>query len=525
MKLFQHYASLRVSVSERGNPYLLKTGLLRLRLAMTKPLTICLILSACALGDDYAMPKFDFPIAWQEAKPIAASTKTDLDQEWWKNFDDATLNDLITKARANNLDVKIAITNIKQARAQYAGVIANQLPDITANGSATRTKNSKNTQSPDGAKPFNAFNLGFDASWEADIFGGRRAIEAADASLEATEESAHDVEISLLGDVASNYIAVRSYQTQIKVAEANLAAQNDTLILTKSRAGAGLLNDIDVAQAESLVQNTQSNIPTLRAQMRQSLHSLEILLGEQPNTLEELVTPSLRSEAEAIQKGKDGLPRSLTLTRNDEIISPVPISTHEIILGAPADIIRNRPDIREAERNLASATAVQGVAISEMFPKISITSMFGLGASQTSNLLNIGSKTWSIGGGAVLPILDFGRIRADINIADAKQEQAFLTYQKTVLNALKEVENALVAYTQEKDRLDILTKAVASSELAAQMIDKRYSKGGLISFLNVLDAKRSLYAAQTAQTQSRASLATDLVVLYKALGGGWKTAE
>ena len=457
-------------------------------------LIFCIVLGACALGEDYVPPQFDFAEIWQEAKPAAASAKTDLDQEWWKNFDDQTLNDLIAKARTNNLDMKIALSNIKQARAQYSSVIANQLPDITANGNATRTKNSKNTLSPYAGKPYNAFNLGFDASWEVDVFGGLRAIEAADASFEAVQESAHDVEVTLLGDVASGYIAVRNYQNQIKVAEANLVAQNDTLTLTKSRATAGLLSNIDVSQAKSLVQTTQSNIPTLRAEMRQSLHSLEILLGEQPSKLETLLnyTPA------------------------------VPISTHEIILGAPADIIRNRPDIREAERNLASATAVQGVAISEMFPKISLTSMFGLGSSQTSNLLNIGSKTWSIGSGAVLPILDFGRIRADIDIADAKQEQAFLTYQKTVLNALKEVENALVAYTQEKERLNLITQSVALNELAAKMIDERYQKG-LISFLNVLDAKRTLYASQIAEAQSRATLSTDLVVLYKALGGGWKT--
>ena len=189
-------------------------------------------------------------------------------------------------------------------------------------------------------------------------------------------------------------------------------------------------------------------------------------------------------------------------------------------MGAPADVLRNRPDIRQAERQLAAATAIQGVALSEMYPKISLTSLFGLGSKQTSNLLTGSSNTWSLGAGAILPLLDFGRIRSDINIADARQEQAFLTYQKTVLNALKEVENALVAYTQEKERLASVKESVESQKTAAELIDMRYRKG-LTSFLNVLDAKRSLYAAQIAEAQSRAALSTDLIVLYKALGGGW----
>jgi outer membrane protein TolC len=186
--------------------------------------------------------------------------------------------------------------------------------------------------------------------------------------------------------------------------------------------------------------------------------------------------------------------------------------------------VRNRPDIRQAERTLAAATAIQGVALSEMYPKLSLSTALGLGSKQTSTLLTGSSKTWSLGAGALLPLFDFGRIRADIDTADALQEQAFLTYQKTVLNALKEVENALVAYMQEKQRLDLITKSVAAQATATQLIDARY-RNGLISFLEVLDAKRSLYTAQLAEAQSRAALSMDLVALYKALGGGWQIRQ
>lgn len=465
-----------------------------------KFLRICMVLSlvlaaGCAVGPDYKPVKPALAPAWTE-KPASAplsAARTEIDRKWWTNFDDPTLNDLVDKALVDNLDVKIALARLKEARAERLGIIAGELPDVTANGSAERTKNSSNTFSPNGAKPFNAFNAGFDASWEADIFGGRRAIEAANATLQATEESAHDVTVSLLGDVASNYIAVRNYQNQIAVAEQNLAAQRDTFELTKSRRQAGLVSSIDVAQAAALVHSTESDIPTLRTSMRQSLHSLEILLNKQPGALEALITQ----------------------------VQPVPVSAKEIIAGAPADLLRNRPDIREAERTLAAATATQGVAIAEMYPKISLASMFGLGSSMTSNLLTAGSKTWSLGAGVILPIFDFGRIRADINVADARQEQAFLNYQKTVLNALKEVENALVGYYQEKDRMDSVDKTVRSQTIATRLITERYSKG-LISFLDVLVAERSLYTAQIAQAQSRASLSTDLIILYKALGGGWQ---
>ena len=456
---------------------------------------IVFILSGCALGADYAQPLFNFSPTWKEAPAAPVTTenaKIEIDKQWWENFSDPILNDLIAKALAGNLDIKIALARIKEARATRLGVIAAQLPEIDATSDVKRTKNSQNSLSIGGGKPYNDFNLGFDASWEADIFGGRRAIEAADATFEASEESVHDVEVTLLGEVASQYVAVRNYQNQIMVAEDNLKAQQDTLALTTSRANAGLVSNIDVAQAEALVETTESSIPSLRASMRGALHSLEILLAEQPGALENIM----------------------------EKTQSVPISKHEVVTGAPADILRNRPDIRQAERQLAATTAIQGVALSEMYPKISLSALFGLESKQTSNLLNGTSKTWALGAGAILPILDFGRIRSDINIADAQQEQAFLTYQKTVLNALKEVENALVAYRQEKQRLALVVKSVESQKTAAALIDKRYRKG-LISFLDVLDAKRSLYTSQIAEAQSRAALSTDLIVLYKTLGGGW----
>lgn len=458
-------------------------------------LVIILAVAACALGPDYVVPSLHLAPKWKEA-PFASNPKAAIDEQWWKNFNDSVLDELIARGLANNLDVKMTVARVKEARAERLGVIVDQLPEVNATAGANRTQNSHNTFSLGGGKPFDAFNTAFDASWEANIFGGRRAIEAANATLEAAQESQHDVIVTLLGDIASQYIAVRNYQNQIKVAEDNLAAQRDTLALTQSRNQAGLVSNIDATQAEALVQATESDIPALRASMHQSLHALEILLGEQPGTLENIVTTT----------------------------PSVPISTNQIVAAAPADILRNRPDIRQAERELAAATAVQGVALAEIYPKISLTSTFGLGSAQTSTLFNGASKTWSLGTGAVLPILDFGRIRSDIDIADARQEQAFLNYQKTVLNGLKEVENALIAYYQEEARLASIDKEVQSQETATQLIDERYRKG-LTSFLNVLDTKRSLYAAQLAQAQSRAKLSTDLIMLYKALGGGWQNEQ
>jgi hypothetical protein len=470
---------------------LLQGGLLR----SLRSLAITILLSACALGEDYVQPLFDFSSTWKET-PIAsvtlANAKMQIDKEWWKNFDDPILNDLIDKALDDNLDIKIALARIKEARATRLGVIAGQLPEINATGAARRNKNSQNSVNIGGSRPYNAFSLGFDAGWEADIFGGSRAIEAADATLQAAQENVHDVEVILLGDVASEYVSVRNYQNQIMVTEYNLKVQRDTLALTKSLANAGFVSNINVSQAKTLLQTTQSNIPTLRAAMRESLHSLEVLLGKQPGALEILMTKT----------------------------SAVPISRHKVVMGAPVDLLRNRPDIRQAERQLAAATAIQGVALSQIYPKISLNSLLGLGSKQTSNLISGSSNTWSLGTGAILPILDFGRIRSDIDIADARQKQAFLTYQKIVISALKEVENALVVYTQEQERLALVTKSVKSQKNVATLIDMRY-RDGLVAFQNVLDAKLLLYDAQIAQVQSRAALSTDLIVLYKALGGGW----
>jgi len=453
-----------------------------------------LLLFACSIGPNYTKPKLNMPTGWQENQATIESKK-EIDKQWWKNFQDVSLNNLVDKALSNNLDIKIAATRIQQARAERSGVIANQLPDVNLSGSATRGKNSKNSYPPDfNGRIYNTFQTGFDASWELNIFGAKRAIEAANASLEATEELAHDTTVSLLGDVASNYIAIRNYQDQIIVAEENLTAQRDTLELIKSQKDAGLMSEIDVMRAAALVNSTESDIPILKASMKESLHSLEILLAEQPGTLDSLLS----------EKAK------------------VPVSEKELVLGAPADIIRNRPDIREAERNLAAATATKGVIIAEMFPKISLASFFGLASSSTSNLLQFPSKAWNTGANGVLPILDFGRLRADINIASSLQEQAFLTYQKTVLNGLKEVENGLVAYYEEKKRMESLRKTAKEQKLATKLITERYRTGGLISFLDVLDAEKSLYSAEIALAQSKASLSTDLVVLYKALGGGWQ---
>ena len=463
-------------------------------------LVILLALSGCALGADYTPPHVDVPTTWIEAPlvPFAVNRTTamTIDKLWWKNFDDASLNLLITKALAQNLDIKIALARIREARAARLGTIAEQLPEIDATANAKSSKNSLNALNTAATKPYHAFSLGFDASWEADIFGGRRAIEAADATFEAAEESAHDVEVTLMGDVASQYIAMRNYQRQIQVAEENLNAQRDTLTLTQSRQQSGLVSHIDVSQAEALLTTTQATIPTLRTAMRQSLHALEILLGEQPGALEHL------------------------LTKHDSI----PTSSHDVAIAAPADALRNRPDIRQAERELAAATAIQGVALSGMYPQISLSALLGLTSKQPSNLITGNSKNWSLEAGALLPLLDFGRIRATIDRANAKQEQAWLIYQKTVLNALKEVENTLVAYLQEKQRLVWITQSFAAQRSATELIDQRY-RNGLVSFLEVLNAKRSLYTAELAEAQSRATLSTNLIALYKALGGGWQTAE
>jgi outer membrane protein, multidrug efflux system len=469
-------------------------------------LALMCLAAGCTVGPNYKRPDLPTPSTWNEAQQSGIdATGTDLER-WWTVFNDPLLDSLVERALRSNLDLRVAEARIREARANRAVVAAGAWPTIGTSGSYNRVRTSENafaispqggsTSSPQGGTlDQNLYKAGFDANWEVDIFGGvRRSVEAADATIDAAVEDQRDVLVTLLGDVAKNYIDVRGFQRQLAVSRANLKAQEETLQLTQVRFQAGLASDLDVAQQEAQVNTTASLIPLLESALKRSAYDLDLLLGLEPGSL-------------AGELNKD---------------AAIPSLPPKVLVGLPSELLRRRPDIRRAERQLAAATAQVGSAMADLFPKFSLTGVVGLQSISASDWLTRGSRFWNIGPTISWPIFDAGKIRANIEVRNAQQEQALTQYEKSVLSAFQEVETALVNYANEQATYRSLTDAVAANRRAVTMANELYIRG-LNDFLNVLDAQRALYVTETALTQSQATMASNLVALYKALGGGWET--
>jgi len=457
-----------------------------------------LIMAGCAVGPDYHEPSVDLPARWSEA-PAASEHAAGTPSRWWTVFEDPELDSLVDRAIRANLDLQRAEARVRESRANRTVSAAPLWPQLTAGGEYTRSLQSENAssggsfggQSPD---PTNLYQANFDATWEIDVFGGtRRSVEAASADLEASIYDRGDVLLTLLGDVARNYIELRGFQRQLELARQNLDAQSETLELTRARYQGGLATDLDVAQAEAQVETTASDIPTLEISSAQAVHRLGVLLGEAPGTLATELSES----------------------------RPIPAAPSALPAGLPSDLLRRRPDVRRSERQLAAATAQIGVATADLYPKFSLVGSAGLESISASDFFTAGSKLWSFGPTITWPIFQGGRIVATIEVRDAQEQQALLTYRQTILVALEDVENAIVEFTREHDRRETLAEAARSNQRAVDYATSLYSRG-LTNFLNVLDAQRNLYQTQNDLAQSEATVSTDLVALNKALGGGWE---
>lgn len=489
--------------------------------------------TGCAVGPNYKPPERRMPAAWGElsattqptSQPSSASAQPATLVQWWRTFNDPTLDRLVRRAMISSPDLRSARARVRQARAQRGVVAADLFPTVSTSGAYQRSRSSPNviggfsspgatagstTQpvgAPGAATSLSAFGIGveqdlyqvgFDAAWEIDVFGGtRRAVEAATADIQAAVESQRDVYVSLLAEVAMNYVQLRGYQREAAIARDNLQAQRESLDLTRTRVQAGLGTDLDVAQAESQVATTEAQIPTLETLARQSIHQLSILLGLDPMAL----AGELSTEQEAIPRPPPHVP-----------------------VGLPSDLLRRRADVRRAERQLAAATARVGVAVADLFPKFSLTGALGLESAKFKSLFNANSNFWSIGPSVSWPIFDAGRIWNNIQVQNALQEQAAVAYEQAVLTALREVEDALVAFDKEQTRRKSLTAAVEANRRSFALATQLYEQGRQ-NFLNVLDAQRSLYASQDALVQSDRDVSTNLVALYKALGGGWESEQ
>ncbi len=470
---------------------------------------LCLVIAAgCAVGPDYRRPETKVPENWngQEVVTKVQPSKTITNPvtlvEWWNTFNDPTLSSLVEMALRANLDLRQAEARIRQTRAARGVAGAPLWPAVDASAIYQRSQGS--SEAAGGGAIATAgmlqelFQVGLDASWEIDVFGGtRRNLEAATADLRAAVEDRRDVMVTLVGDVGTNYFNLRGFQQQVVIARKNLEAQKKTAHITHKRFEAGFISRLDVANADAQVATTEAQIPVLESSARAAIYNLGVLLGRQPAVLEK----ELAKE------------------------SPIPPTPPEIPVGLPSDLVRRRPDIRRAEAQLHASTARIGVATADLFPKFLLTGSLGVSANDLTRLGNIGSsKFWSFSPSVTWPVFAGGRIYWNIKVQDALQEQALAAYEKTVLTALKDVETALVAYAKEQEHRRSLTEAVNSNRQAVDLAMKLYLVGKT-DFLNVLTAQRSLYVNEDALTQSTRTLATNLIALYKALGGGWEKSD
>ncbi len=454
------------------------------------------LLAGCTVGPNYEAPKASTPARW--ASPLAGG-ETNGPAElaaWWRGFGDSNLDLLITSAVQSNLTLRIAEAHVREARGERDVAFGRLWPSVGSTVAYSRNRwpqNSFFALPPDRAD-YNLYNAAFDAAWELDVFGGkRRALEAARAEVGVAEAGQRGVLISLLAEVARNYIESRGYQQRLVITRQNIGVQKDALELTRSRYRSGLANDLDVQQAEALLAATESQVPSLETGFAETVHHLAVLLGQPPGTLmDEMSVPK-----------------------------PIPLTPPAVPVGLPSELLERRPDIQRAERELAAATARIGVAKADLFPKFSLIGFAGLESVSADNWFDWSSHYWTAGPTMRWELFEAGRIRARIRVENARQEQALEAYEQTVLVALEDSENALVAYAREQIRRESLLRSVQADQQAVELSTQLY-KNGLVDFLHVLDSERSLYIAQEALVQSDQGISLDLVQLYKALGGGWQ---
>lgn len=467
----------------------------------------------CEVGPNYRPPKVSLPNHFSPAtQPTQQAQAFNLSQ-WWQAFNDPTMSRLITQAIVSNYDVRLAEARVLQARAQVRYAEAGLFPVINAQGSYNRITGSNNlsnaavTNTGVGSSATagtvftsgttNFYQMGFDAAWELDVFGGgRREIEAAHASLEAQIEARRDALVTLTAEVANDYVLLRGYQQELKIARDNAKAQQHTLQLEQMRLGVGLATGLTIAQAEAEVATTEAAIAPLQTMVEEMVEALSVLLN--------LPATMLREEL-----GNWG---------------PLPQGPAAIPPGLPSELLRQRPDVRQAERQLAAATAEIGAATAQWFPQLSLTGSLGLESTALRKLVDRGSLFDAAGPSVTWRIFDAGQIQANVDIENALQRQALVQYRQAVIQSLADVNNALTAFYEEQHHRRLLQTAVEANGRSVELSQQLY-KAGVVDFLNVLTAQQSLFQSQDQLAQSEQTVSTDLIAVYKALGGGWRGSE
>jgi NodT family efflux transporter outer membrane factor (OMF) lipoprotein len=460
------------------------------------PLFLLFILTGCAtVGPDYKTPEIEVSKNWNTPNDPALLPQKEIARDWWLLFNDPVLNRLIKKAEKNNLDLLTAIARVEETRARLGVAMGDKLPSGDFNAGVSRIQTSKNSGNTGYIDTY--YSSGIGASWEIDLFGRiRRSVEAAKAELDASMESRTDVLISLYSNVSLNYLEIRTNQERLRAAKSNIDSQKELLKLTKSRLENGLATELDLRQAERLLASAQADVPPLRISISKGINNLSVLLGEKPGYL------------------------------YDELIKPgdIPLPPLKATIGVPADLLRQRPDIRRAERLLAAQTARIGVAKAALYPSFSLTGTFGFESVNADDLFNADSNVFSFGPSLRWNIFSGGRIRNLVKAQDAVTKRYLFSYEQSILNALREVENALKAYIEDRVRLDALKRSVTAARQSVELATNLY-KQGLVDFQPVLDAKRDQFNFENQLAAARGNSAANFVRLYAALGGGWNPDE
>lgn len=465
-------------------------------------LVISVFLGGCTVGADYQKPDINLPQTWHSNPKEQAELA--IQQRWWQNFNDPVMDGLISQVVANNLDFKLAQNRLAEARATRNTASAVLLPAGDMMASANRQGNqlgfpggNQNGLADMVKQPFNMFKSGFDASWELDIFGGhKRDVESAQAEVEAAEISRQDILISTLAEVARTYVEIRQYQAQLQLAGQTIDIDKQNVAIATERVKHGDISGNAIPQAEARQQQDEAQIAYYTNLQMQAEYSLDVLMGATPGTVHDQV----------------------------KFQAPLPVANQSVIINAPAHIIAQRPDVRHAERKLASATAQQGVALAKFFPDISLSGFVGLFNTNASNFLSISSKSFGMGASVLWPILSYGTLSANMDAADARQQQALTQYQKSILTALADVERTYTAWNEQEKYTQSINQQTQANQRIYQIALERHQQG-LTSSLEALEAERGLLASQNQLTQAKAQNAQNLIAVYKSLGGGWQVDE
>lgn len=464
-----------------------------------------LLMSGCAMvGPDFQTPEAQVAQAWSQAGQDAVTQGSADHETWWQNFNDPALNDLINKAYSQNLDLQIAGLRVYEARALLGFAAGTLYPQSQSlRGSASTIKISENSDPVSALPPglfdrdFNRYGVGFDAAWELDFWGRfRRGIESADANFAASIATYDDFMVTLSGEVATAYVLLRSLEERLSYAESNVAIQQRSLEIADVRFRNGLVTELDVQLAKALLGNTRSLIPEFNKRIRQTRLALSLLLGMPPNDLQDII-------------GGRGV---------------IPDMPNSIALGAPADLLRRRPDIRRAELLAAAQSARIGIAEADKYPAFRLIGSVGYAAESSSDVFNSGSDLHFGAFTFNWKFLNYGRLKNKVRVEDARFQQAAIAYQNTVLNAAREVESNLTAYLRARDRVTSLNDSVEASRRAVELAQTQY-RDGVISYTLVLDAQQFLLLNEDLLTAARGEVARSLIATYKALGGGWQLRQ